>query len=140
MRPIKREPGVGEGEEVAEEQAQQQQQQQQEHPSQRRKVDDDGLAALQTRSHIEAQAAAFQGMEQVRVMGLELQHQLHERGVKGRACQRVVLALLLLLLLLLLRLDHVLVHGGGRWTRHKAQGTAEGAAGRQSAVREGRDQ
>ena len=54
-------------EEEAEEQAQKQQ-----HLSLYRRVDEGGFAALQTRSHIEAQAAAIYGMEQARVMGQEL--------------------------------------------------------------------
>ncbi len=74
MRPIKREPGVGGSQdEVEEASVVEEQLQLQQHPSQRRRVDDGGLAGLQTRLLIEAQAAAFQGMEQARVIGLELQ-------------------------------------------------------------------
>jgi len=78
MKTIKMEDGVGDGhekeekEEEAANEPQQQQQQQQQHPSQSRRVDEAGLAVLQMRSHIETQAAAFQGMEQARVMGQEL--------------------------------------------------------------------
>jgi hypothetical protein len=74
MGPVKVEAGVGDAQEEEEEAAAAEDQaQQQQHPSRRRKVDAGGLAALQTRWHIEAQAAAFQGMDQTRVMGLELQ-------------------------------------------------------------------
>jgi hypothetical protein len=45
------------------------QEEQQRHLSLRRRIDDSGLVSLQTRSPIDAQAAAFQEMEQAQVMG-----------------------------------------------------------------------
>jgi len=102
MRRIKRDPGVGdaqeeeeEEEEAAAEEDAQQQQQQQQHPSLRRRIDESGLSVPEMRSqilslmaHAETQAAAFRGMEQAQVMGLELQ-QARAQVVELKASIRI---------------------------------------------------